>query len=128
MTQAGFNKQTTLPDATSGEPPPEPSVKETPEMIGPYRVEGLLDKGGMSLVYLGVNVEEKTPLIIKVLSPQLLSNKEVVARFLKEAEIIALADHPNIIKLYISNLLSVYYSKFTFIRWGLNIHGGLKIL
>ncbi len=54
----------------------------------------------MSLLLLGSHPETKKPLAIKVLLPQLLSNQELSDQFLKEAEIISLADHPNIVKLY----------------------------
>ena len=54
----------------------------------------------MSYVYLGTHPETKDPVTIKVLSPKYLSHPEVVQRFLREAEIIALADHSNIVKMY----------------------------
>lgn len=71
-----------------------------PKFIGPYRIETLLQRGGMSLLYLGSHPETKEPVTIKVLSQKYLSNPEVVKRFLNEAEIIAMADHPNIVKLF----------------------------
>lgn len=77
-----------------GEPVPFPT------QIGPYAIEGLLAKGGMSLLYLSSHPKTKEPLAIKVLSERFLSNKEIVKRFLREAEIISLANHPNIVKLY----------------------------
>lgn len=98
MNDPNFDKQDTLPDAT-----PDQRIKaafDVPRVIGPYKIESLLEKGGMSLVYLGTHPETLDPVTIKVLSPKFLSNKEMVERFLKEAEIIALADHPNIVKLY----------------------------
>jgi serine/threonine protein kinase len=72
----------------------------TPKIIGPYKIETLLERGGMSLLYLGSNPETKEPVTIKVLSPKFLSNPEVIKRFLNEAKIIAMTDHPNIVKLY----------------------------
>lgn len=65
-----------------------------------YKIESLLEKGGMSILYLATHPETKEPITIKVLSPKFLSHPEVVNRFLREAEIIALTDHPNIVKLY----------------------------
>ena len=73
---------------------------ETPKAIGPYKIESLLEKGGMSLLYLGTHPTTGDPVIIKVLSPRYTSHPEAVKRFLNEAEIIAMADHPNIVKLY----------------------------
>ncbi len=69
-------------------------------MIGPYKIESLFSKGGMSLLYLGLDPETKKALIIKVLSPSYVTHPEAVGRFLKEAKVIALSNHPNIVKLY----------------------------
>lgn len=73
---------------------------EFPKQIGPYKIESLLEKGGMSVLYLGTHPETQDPVTIKVLSPKFVSNPEIVDRFLKEAGIIAMADHPHIVKLY----------------------------
>ncbi len=55
----------------------------------------------MIFLYLGIHPDTKDPITIKVLFPEFLSNPEMVQRFLREASIIALADHPNIVKLYV---------------------------
>lgn len=93
-----FHKQPTLFGLSKEEK--EELLPELPEKIGDYHIESLLEKGGMSILYLGTHPETKDPTTIKVLSPRFLSNQEVVDRFLKEAEIIAMANHPNIIQLY----------------------------
>lgn len=81
--------------------PSIPSDKEgLPEKIGPYQIEGLLNKGGMSNLYLGIHPESKDPIAIKVLKQKFISNTEVVQRFLNEAEIISMTNHPNIIRMY----------------------------
>lgn len=94
MPEEEFQKQHTKPE--QGKIP----IQEIPKAIGNYKIESLLEKGGMSILYLGTNPETKEPVTIKVLSPKFLSHPEVVQRFLTEAEIIAMADHPNIVKLY----------------------------
>ncbi|MGA8165222.1 MAG: protein kinase [Waddliaceae bacterium] len=78
----------------------EKTPSSLPEYIGPYKVEALLDKGGMSYLYLGRHPETQQLITIKVLSQKFISNTEVIQRFLNEAEIIAMTDHPNIIHLY----------------------------
>ena len=88
------HKQKNLPALVSK------ALIQIPEKIGPYKVEALLEKGGMSYLYLAIHPETKDPITIKVLFPEFLSNPEMVQRFLREAAIIALADHPNIVKLY----------------------------
>lgn len=74
--------------------------EELPEEIGGYKIESLLNRGGMSLLYLATDPRTHDAFAIKVLSAKYLSHPEVVQRFLQEAEIIALSDHPNIVKLY----------------------------
>lgn len=97
MEPSDFHKRPTL--TPYGEKPH--SIHEKiPQKIGPYKVEALLEKGGMSFLYLGIHHELDDPITIKVLFPEFLSNKDMVERFIREAEIIELADHPNIVKLY----------------------------
>lgn len=100
MVKEDFYKQNTLPEGMPdvAKLPQRPS--EIPAMIGPYQIENILEKGGMSILYLGVHPETKEPTTIKVLLPKYLSHPDVVQRFLNEAEIIAMTDHPNIVKLY----------------------------
>lgn len=92
-----FYKQTTLPTV---EHATSLSRGKVPEKIGPYHIEGLLEKGGMSFLYLAAHPETKDPITIKALFPEFSSNPEMIQRFLREAAIIGLADHPNIVKLY----------------------------
>lgn len=74
--------------------------KELPKKIGPYKIDGLLSKGGMSLIYLGEEPQTKKTLIVKVLSSKYVNHPEMVSYFLKESKIISMTDHPNIIKLF----------------------------
>lgn len=95
-----FYKQKTLPGVLPPEGQEEEPPIEIPEKIGPYKIESLLDKGGMSVLYLGVHPTTKEPITIKALSPKYVSNKKITDSFLKEADIISLADHPNIVKVF----------------------------
>ncbi len=71
-----------------------------PKMIGPYKIESLYKKGGMSFLYLGIHPKTSETVIIKVPLPQFLKNKDVLTRLVREAKILGLANHPNIVKLY----------------------------
>lgn len=97
MPEEAFYKQNTLPGASAGA---ESKAGPLPKKIGPYHVEALMDTGGMSVLYLATNPDNGETLTVKTLSEKYLKSKAVVDSFLNEAEIIALADHPNIIKLY----------------------------
>lgn len=100
MNESDFYKQVTLPIKNPEEGDTALESESIPKKIGPYTVESLLDKGGMSILYLGTHPETKQPTAIKVLSPRYMSHPDIIKRFLDEAEIISLADHPNIVKLY----------------------------
>ena len=95
MAESSFYKQNTMPELTLAE-----SEIPLPAAIGPYKIESLFSKGGMSLLYLGLDPMTKKPLVIKVLSPGYVTHPEAVGRFLKEARVISLTNHPNIVKLY----------------------------
>lgn len=77
-----------------------PENHTLPFRIGPYRVKGLLKKGSSSILYLGVHPETEELIALKVLSPKFVKHPEMIDQFLKEARIIEIADHPNIVKLY----------------------------
>ena len=91
-----FYNQKTLPTLTDSSAHKQP----VPEKIGPYPIEALLSTGGMSLLYLGLHPETRKPLVVKVLSPHFLQNASVKQQFLKEAKIIEMSNHPNIVKLF----------------------------
>lgn len=99
MSENDFYKQDTLVDS---KPALENSTKVeiVPEQIGPYPIDALIEKGGMSLLYLARNPNDQSKISIKTLSEDLLTKPELLNNFFKEAEIIALADHPNIVRLY----------------------------
>lgn len=98
MIEKDFYKQPTFPGMNPEEGLPLSPV--VPPLIGPYKIESLLEKGGMSILYLGTHPETKDPTTIKVLSPKYISHPEMVKRFINEAEIIAMTNHPNIVQLY----------------------------
>lgn len=97
MSSQKFHKQPTLVDF---EDETKLSLPPRPKEIGGYPIESLLGQGGMSLLYLALHPETTEPLTIKVLSAEFVSRPDMVSRFMKEAEIIELTDHPNIVKLY----------------------------
>ena len=66
---------------------------------GKYKILEKVGAGGMAVVYKGEHIYLKRPVAIKVLSPELASNKVFVERFFKEAETASRLDHPNIVKI-----------------------------
>jgi serine/threonine protein kinase len=92
--QQPFFHLPTLPTKKNQETPP------LPKKIGPYEIDCFLNKGGMSTIYLGRKPNQSSLYVIKVLPEEFLEDEYLKTRFLKEAEIIGLTDHPNIVKLY----------------------------
>ncbi|MCB1180438.1 MAG: protein kinase [Chlamydiia bacterium] len=95
---SNFYKQPTLVDAKSSKGRVA-LVSKIPEHVGQYKIESLLNRGGMSVLYLGVDPQTHEPLTIKVLGAEYVKSKEMMDRFLKEAEIIELTNHPNIVQI-----------------------------
>ncbi len=96
MNNNAFYKQPTLTDIHPADEPPS----AMPAHIGPYKIESLLGKGGTSLLYLGIHPQTRELIAIKVLSPAFVTHPEMMSRFLQEAKIIGMTNHPNIVKLY----------------------------
>lgn len=68
--------------------------------IGQYELHSLLGKGGMAMVYRAYQPSMERPVAIKVLSPDLASDAEFIARFEREARIIAQLQHPHILPVF----------------------------
>ncbi len=64
-----------------------------------YRVEELIGEGGMALVYRAQDRKHRRPVAIKVLRPE-VSPTSGTERFLREIEVAAGLNHPNILALY----------------------------
>ena len=61
----------------------------TGDIVGQYKIEKVLGAGGMGVVYLGQHTALKKRFAIKVLPAQLALEKSFVARFKREAEMVA---------------------------------------
>lgn len=70
-----------------------------PEIPG-YRVLRRIGKGGMSQVYLGVQVSLDRQVAIKVMSPEALTDEKTKQRFEQEARTIAKLEHPCIVGIH----------------------------
>jgi hypothetical protein len=68
--------------------------------IGPYEVAALIGAGGMGEVYRATDTNLKRMVAIKVLPDSLASNTDRLARFQREAEVLASLNHPNIAQIH----------------------------
>ncbi len=69
------------------------------ELAG-YRIEGVIGRGGMSVVYLAEHARLERNVALKVLSPELSGSQRFRDRFLRESKLAASIDHPNIVPIY----------------------------
>jgi serine/threonine protein kinase len=69
------------------------------ELAG-YRIESLLGFGGMSVVYLAEDLRLKRRVALKLLAASLAEDESFRDRFLRESELAASIDHPNIVPIY----------------------------
>ncbi len=67
---------------------------------GRYRVGGLIARGGMSMVYRGVDTRLDRPVAIKVMSPQYVFDPAFLTRFEREARLAASLRHPGVVAVY----------------------------
>jgi eukaryotic-like serine/threonine-protein kinase len=70
-----------------------------PQEILNYRIEGEIGEGGMSRVYKGVDPKTGQQVAIKELLPHLAHHDEVRQRFRREAQVMAILNHANIVRL-----------------------------
>jgi serine/threonine-protein kinase len=68
--------------------------------LGPYEVTAQIGAGGMGEVYRATDTHLKRHVALKVLPEALASDAERLARFQREAEVLASLNHPNIAALY----------------------------
>src|SRR5262245_46010549 len=69
-----------------------------PATIGPYRVIGLIGRGGMGVVYAAEHMLLGRPVAIKVLLPELSGHQDIVVRFLNEARAVTAIRDPGIVE------------------------------
>jgi serine/threonine protein kinase len=69
------------------------------ELLG-YRIQVVLGRGGMGIVYLAEDLRLKRRVALKLLSPALAEDERFRERLLAESELAASLDHPNIVPIY----------------------------
>ena len=68
--------------------------------LGPYEVTAQIGVGGMGEVYRATDTNLKRPVAIKVLPVSVAADPERLARFQREAEVLASLNHPNIAQIH----------------------------
>ncbi len=68
--------------------------------LGAFEIRALLGQGGMGIVYRAHDIRLKRDVAIKVLPEAVATHPERLARFQREAELLATLNHPNIAAIY----------------------------
>ncbi|HEX6984490.1 MAG TPA: protein kinase, partial [Planctomycetaceae bacterium] len=91
-----------MPDGSRPTPSP-PDGPAAKRKMGPFTVVDRLGVGGMGIVYRAIYAEEGKPereVALKVLSPGLSGNPQLVARFEREMAILKRLRHPSIVQYF----------------------------
>jgi len=65
-----------------------------------YRLEALLGRGGMGVVYKAYHPRLKRYVALKLVAPGLAEDERFRERFLVETEVVASLEHPNVVPIY----------------------------
>jgi predicted Ser/Thr protein kinase len=68
--------------------------------VAGFRIESVLGRGGMSVVYVAEQIRLARRVALKVLTTELAWDEQFRERFVRESHIAATIDHPNIIPIY----------------------------
>src|SRR5438552_10383076 len=68
--------------------------------LGGYRIEGVLGRGGMGIVYRATQLALDRIVALKLIAPELAQDTAFRERFKRESRIAASIDHPNVITIY----------------------------
>jgi hypothetical protein len=80
-----------------------PNSTGTPDFIGKFRIDGILGRGAMGMVYKAHDPDIDRTVALKLVRNDLLSGEargQYIARFQSEAKIVGRCMHPNIVGIY----------------------------
>src|SRR3954468_9158750 len=65
-----------------------------------YRIEELIGRGGMGVVYRAFDLRLKRPVALKLVAPSLAQDERFRERFSRESELVMSLEHPNVVPIY----------------------------
>jgi len=75
----------------------DPAIGST---LAGYRLDALIARGGMGVVYRATHLALERPVALKVIAPNLAADEGFRDRFLRESRLAARLDHPNVVPVY----------------------------
>ncbi|HEX4363065.1 MAG TPA: protein kinase [Solirubrobacteraceae bacterium] len=70
------------------------------ELLGGCRVDAVIARGGMGVVYRATQLDLQRPVALKVIAADRASDPEFRERFERESRMAAAIDHPNVVPVY----------------------------
>jgi serine/threonine-protein kinase len=89
-----------IPVVIKPQTPPVPGELAAETKLAGYRIEDLLGRGGMSTVYLAEDTRLRRRVALKVLASELGADERFRERFVRESQVAAGMEHPNIVPIY----------------------------
>jgi serine/threonine-protein kinase len=77
-------------------PPPQPEHQTIPG----YQIQEKLGSGGIGMVFKAQDINNKRVVALKILYPKTVQNEVLLARFIRESQLLIKFNHPNIVKGY----------------------------
>jgi YVTN family beta-propeller protein len=110
------------------------TVAELPPgaVVAGCRVEGVVGRGGMGVVYRATQLSLERPVALKAIAPELAGDATFRERFKRESRIAASIEHPNVIPVYEAGegegllYLIMRYVEGTDLRALIDSEGGLE--
>src|SRR6266536_4686193 len=79
------------------------STRSQPELgsdfLG-YRIEELISRGGMGVVYRAYDLRLKQTVALKLITPELALDERFRERFSRESELAMTLEHPNVVPIH----------------------------
>jgi len=76
-----------------------PRVDIGTDFLG-YRIEEVIGRGGMGVVYRAYDLRLKRPVALKLVAPSLATDERFRERFARESELVMSLEHPNVVPIY----------------------------
>jgi YVTN family beta-propeller protein len=70
------------------------------EVFAGYRIEGVVGRGGMGVVYRATDLALDRPVALKVVAPELAEDARFRERFLRESRLAASLEHPHVLPVH----------------------------
>ncbi len=69
-------------------------------ILGRYRLDSILGRGGMGSVWRAEHLQLRSPVAVKLLDPAIANNEQMLSRFIREAQSAASLRSPHVVQIF----------------------------